>query len=86
MMIGTPLSRASASCLEAGVDLLDDSLPVIELVNRVLQLVIEDQPVGNHDHAVKDPLVLLVVQRRQPVRQPADSCLLFPLPAECSIK
>ena len=58
------------------VDLLHHAALVLELVDRVLQLLVEHHAVGDHDHAVEDPLVRGVVQRRQPVRQPADGVAL----------
>ena len=58
------------------VDLLHHAALVLELVDRVLQLLVEHHPVGHHDHAVEDPLILGVVQRRQSMRQPADGVAL----------
>ena len=58
------------------VDLLHDAALVLELVDRVLKLLVEHHAVGHHDHAVEDALVGRVVQRRQPVRQPADGVAL----------
>ena len=45
------------------VNSLHHTLAVVELVNGVLQLLVEHQAVGDHDHAVEYPLVLCVVQR-----------------------
>ena len=58
------------------VDLPDDALSVFELVDRVLKLLVEHHAVGDHDHAVEDPFVALVVQRRKAVGEPADSVAL----------
>ena len=58
------------------VDPLHDAALVLELVDRVLKLLVEHHAVGHHDHAVEDALVGRVVQRRQPVRQPADGVAL----------
>ena len=38
------------------INLLYHTLSVLELVNSVLQLLIENDAVGNHDDAVKDAL------------------------------
>ena len=54
------------------VDALHHALLVVKLVNRVLQLRIEHAPVGNHDHAAEHFCILRIVQRCQPVRQPAN--------------
>jgi hypothetical protein len=45
----------------AFVDLLHYAALVLELVDRVLQLLVEHHPVGHHDHTVEDPLILGVV-------------------------
>ena len=44
-------------------DLLHYALPVFELVDSVLQLLVQHQSVSNHDHAVEYALVPDVVQR-----------------------
>ena len=54
------------------VDLLDDAVGVLELVDRLLQLPVEHEPVGDDDDLVEDLGVVGVVQRREPVRQPGD--------------
>ena len=46
----------------AFVDLLHHAAPVFELIDRVLQLLIEHDPVGHHDHAVENTLVPGVMQ------------------------
>ena len=58
------------------VDLLDDALLVVKLVDRVLQLPVEDQPVGDDDDGIEDLLILCIVQACQPVRQPGDGVAL----------
>ena len=58
------------------LDPLHDAALVFELVDRVLELLIEHDAVGDHDHAVEDALVGSVVQRREPMRQPADRVAL----------
>ena len=58
------------------VDFLHDAALVLELVDRVLKLLVEHDAVGHHDHAVEDALVGGVVQRREPVREPADRVAL----------
>jgi hypothetical protein len=54
------------------VDLLDDAVRVLELVDRLLQLPVEHEPVGDHDDLVEHLAVVRGVQRRQPVREPGD--------------
>ena len=54
------------------VDLLDDALLVVELVDRVLELPVEHQPVGDDDDGIEDLLVAGVVQASQAVRQPGN--------------
>ena len=44
------------------VDLLNHALAVIELVDGVLQLAIQHHAIGDHDHAVEQPLVAFVMQ------------------------
>ena len=58
------------------VDLLNDPELVLELVDRVLQLLIQNDAVSHDDHAVEDALVRLVVQGSEPVGQPADGIAL----------
>ncbi|MNO07950.1 hypothetical protein D3C81_2303690 [compost metagenome] len=55
------------------VDSLDHALCVLDLVDRVLQLLVEHLAIRNDDHAVKYLLVLRIVQAGQPVRQPRDA-------------
>ena len=54
----------------AFVDSLHDAERVFELVDRVLELLIEHDAIGDHDHAVEDPRVGGIVQGREPMRQP----------------
>jgi hypothetical protein len=54
------------------VDLHHHAAGVLELVDRVLKLPVEDDPVGNHHDLVEHLPVLRAVQRRQPVRRPSD--------------
>ncbi len=58
------------------VDLLNHAALVLDLIDRVLQLLVEHDPVGPHHYAVEHPLIVDVVQRREPVCQPADSVAL----------
>ena len=60
----------------AFVDPLHDPAPVLELVDRVLELLIEHDAVGDHDHAVEDALVGRVMQGREPMGEPADRVAL----------
>ena len=50
----------------------DDPTHVLELVDRVLELAVEHDPVGDHDHLVEHLLVGRVVQGGEPVREPGD--------------
>ena len=54
MMIGTALSSASASWRGALVDFLHHALLVLELVDRVLQLLVQHHAIGDDDDAVED--------------------------------
>ena len=65
MIIGTAFSRASASCRERSSIFLHDAELVLKLVDRVLQLLVQHDAIGHHDHAVEDALVCLVVQGKQ---------------------
>ena len=54
------------------VDLLHHAVPVFELVYDVLQLLVQDKPVGDDDHAVEDSAVFCVVQGGEAMCQPRD--------------
>ena len=54
------------------VDLHDHAASVLELVDRVLELAVEDHAIGDHDHLVEHLVVLRIVKRREPVRRPRD--------------
>ncbi len=54
------------------IDLLDHSLLVLELVDRILKLLVQNHPVSDHDDRVEDLLVLLVIETGQPMSQPGD--------------
>ncbi len=54
------------------VDLLYDSLLVLELTDCVLKLLVEHYPVGHDDDRIENLLVLLVVKARHPVDQPGN--------------
>ena len=58
------------------VDLLNDTALVLELVDRVLKLLVEHHAIGHHDHAVEDPFIAIVMQRRKAVGEPADGVAL----------
>ena len=60
----------------AFVDPLHDAERVFELIDRVLELLIEHDAIGDHDHAVEDARVGGIVQGREPMRQPADCVAL----------
>ena len=54
------------------VDLLDHALLVFELVNGVLKLLVEDNPVGDHDDRVENLLVIFGVKAGEPMGQPGN--------------
>ena len=60
----------------AFVDPLHDAALVFELVDRVLELLVENDAIGDHDHAVEDALVGGVMQGGEPVRQPTNRVAL----------
>ncbi len=55
------------------VDGLDHPLGVFDLVDGILKLPVQHPPVGDDDHAVKDLLILGIMQAGQPVRKPGDA-------------
>ena len=59
------------------VDVLDQTGRLLEAARiGLLELAVEHAAVGDHDDRVEDAVVLGVVQRRQPVRQPGDGVAL----------
>jgi len=52
------------------VDLLHDPLPVLELVDRILELLVEHDAVRDDHDRVENLLVVGVVRGREAVRQP----------------
>jgi len=68
---GSALERRG-ELVGAFVDALDHAGLVLELVNRVLQLLVENRSVGQDHDRVVDLLVTFIVQARQPVGQPGD--------------
>ena len=71
--IRVPSIRAAASCRLSWSIRPDHALCVLDLVDRVLELAVEDAPTGDDDHAIEDPAVRGVVQARETVRQPRDA-------------
>ena len=57
-------------------DALHDAALVLELVDRVLELLIEHDAVRNHDHTIEDALVGGVVQGCEPMGKPSDGVAL----------
>lgn len=49
---------------------------MLHLIDRILQLPIQHQPVCDYHHAVKDQLIIRIVQICQPVRQPGNAVCL----------
>ena len=60
----------------APVDPMHDAALVFELVDRVLELLIEHDPIGDHNDAVEDARVGGIVQGREPMGQPTDRVAL----------
>lgn len=58
--------------LGALVDLHDHATGMLKLVDRVLQLPVQDDPVGDHHDLVEHLVVPSVVQGREAVRGPRD--------------
>ena len=54
------------------IDLYDNSARMLELIDRVLQLAVEDHAVGYHHHFVENFVVTQVVQRGKPMSGPGD--------------
>jgi len=59
------------------VNSLDNALPILQLINSPLQLLVEDKPVSNPNHRIIDLFIPVVVKPSQAME------LDFPLPAEC---
>ena len=76
MMMGTAFSERLGELFRVLLDLPNHAALVLELVDRVLELLVEDHAVRRDDHAVEHALVDVVVQRRQTVSQPADGVAL----------
>lgn len=55
-----------------GVDRRDRAVDTLDLLDRLLQLVIQNRAVGHHDDGVEHLVIAGVVQVRQPVREPRD--------------
>ena len=58
------------------VDPGDDARRVLELVDRLLELAVEDHPVGDDDHLVEDGPIVGAVEAHQPVGEPGDRVAL----------
>ena len=58
------------------VDPRDDAGRVLELVDRLLELAVEDHPVGDDDDLVEDRLVVGSVERHEPMGEPGDRVAL----------
>ena len=63
-------------CKVAGMLLIIDALQqagnVLKAVNRVLELAVENNTVGDDNNGVKDTLILVVMKRRQPIGDPSN--------------
>ncbi len=58
------------------IDLLYNTLLVLELVDGVLELLVQHHAVRDNDDGIKDPFVLVVVEAGEPVGQPGDGIRL----------
>jgi hypothetical protein len=76
MMIGTALSSGFRQLARVFVDLLDNTVFVFELVDRVLKLLVQDHAVSDDDNTVENSRVRTIMQRCKPVREPADCVAL----------
>lgn len=54
------------------VDFLDDALFVLKLVNCVLELLVEDEAIGDDDNGVEDAGVLGIVEAGEAMGEPCD--------------
>ena len=45
---------------------------MVKLVNRILQLAIQDAAVGHYDHGLKDFFIICIVKTGQSMCQPCD--------------
>ena len=64
------------------VNLHNQAAGVLELVDGVLQLPVQDHPIGDHHDLVEDLTVLSIVEGGQPVRRPGDRVRL---PRPCTV-
>src|SRR4051812_21092985 len=69
---GDAVSERLCKLLCIVIDLLDHAFLVFELINRLLQLLIEDQAICDNDDRVEDFLVLGIVEARQMMSKPGD--------------
>jgi len=75
IITGLPASKASAILGFRAVlafDRVNDASLVVEFVDGVPELFVKDGSVGDDDDAVEYRVVLVVVQRHEPVNQPRD--------------
>ena len=75
MMMGDALARARPRAGSSPRRCSRRPRAVVELVDRVLELRVEDAPVGDDDDRVEDPLVV-PVQLSEAVREPRDAVRL----------
>ena len=73
---GDRVLQRSGELLRALLNLLHYSALVLELVDGVLELLVEHHAIGDDDDAVENPFVCLVVERSQPVGEPANRVAL----------
>ena len=71
-MIVRPASRAWRSWREGLVDVLHHAQGLLELPDGLLELAVEQPPVGHDDNRVEDAPVIPIVQHRELVGQPGD--------------
>ena len=74
MMMALPVLQRVAQLGRVFVDLLDHAFGLLELLDGVLELPVEQAPVGDHDDGVEQALgvVGFLVERSELVSQPGD--------------
>ncbi len=65
-----PVDECLGQLLRITVNGLHHSLLVLDLVNRILELLIQHLPVSDHDHAIKHLFILGIMEAGQTVGEP----------------
>jgi len=58
------------------INLLDNAALVFELIDRILQLLIENDAIRHDNDAIEHAFIHFVMEGRQPMREPADRVAL----------